>query len=194
MAEEKDNVGFAEETEDITDKTEEVEAEDKKAAKAEKKKIKKLEAELCDVQKALEKKSAELDELNDRYCRMIAEYDNFRKRTAKEKEGIYSDAYADAVENLLPVLDNLERATAYSDAATVVKGVVMTLNGAQEVFSKMGIEAFGAAGDQFDPNLHNAVMHIEDEEYGEQVIVEVFQKGYKRGDKVIRYAMVKVAN
>ncbi len=180
--------------EETPETAEDVAVEDKKSAKADKKKFKKMEAEIADLKKQLEAKNTELGEQSDRYLRVVAEYDNFRKRSAKEKEGIYADAYSDAVNALLPVLDNLERATAFSDAESVVKGVQMTLKGAVEAFGKMGVESFGEAGDLFDPNMHNAVMHIEDEALGEGVIVEVFQKGYKKGDRIFRYAMVKVAN
>ena len=168
--------------------------ENTKAEKGEKKKVKKLEAEIADLKKTIEENNAKTDELNDKYMRMMAEYDNFRKRSVKEKEGIYADAYSDAISNILPVLDNIERASAYTDADAVLKGVQMILKGAEEAFEKMGVTSFGQKGDTFDPNRHNAVMHIEDENLGENVITEVFQKGYMKGDKVIRYAMVIVAN
>ena len=159
-----------------------------KAEKGEKKNIKSLESEL-------EKKQAELDEANDKYMRMIAEYDNFRRRTAKEKESTYSEAYADALCELFPVIDNLERAASYKDAENVSKGVEMTLKAFCDTLEKLGVVAIDMPEDKlFDPNLHNAVMHVEDEAYGEGEIVEVLQKGYMRGDKVLRYAMVKVAN
>ena len=164
-------------------------AEETKADKSDKKKSKKLEAEL-------EKKEKELAEANDKYMRLFAEYDNFRKRSAKEKEGIYADAYIDALAQILPVLDNLERAAAYenSDAESLKKGLELTLKSFAETLSKMGVKEIEAAGETFDPNLHNAVMHIDDENYGESEVVEVFAKGYARGDKVLRHSMVKVAN
>ena len=168
--------------------------ENTKAEKGDKKKVKKLESEIADLKKTIEENNAKADELNDKYMRMMAEYDNFRKRSVKEKEGIYADAYSDAISNILPVLDNIERASAYTDADAVLKGVQMILKGAEEAFEKMGVTSFGQKGDTFDPNRHNAVMHIEDENLGENVITEVFQKGYMKGDKVIRYAMVIVAN
>ena len=159
-----------------------------KAEKGDKKKIKALESEL-------EKKQAELDEANDKYMRMIAEYDNFRRRTAKEKESTYSEAYADALGELFPVIDNLERAASYKDAENVSKGVEMTLKAFCDTLEKLGVVAIDMPEDKlFNPNLHNAVMHVEDEAYGEGEIVEVLQKGYMRGEKVLRYAMVKVAN
>ncbi len=162
-------------------------AAEEKESRSEKKKSKKLEGEL-------EKKQAELDELNDKYLRLAAEYDNFRRRTVKERDGIRADAYSDAVLSLLPVVDNLERAAAYTEADKVHEGVAMTLRAFTETMEKLGIIVLGAVGETFDPELHNAVMHEENEELGENVITEVFQKGYKMGDKVIRYAMVKVAN
>ena len=159
-----------------------------KAEKGDKKKIKALEAEL-------EKKQAELNEANNKYMRMIAEYDNFRRRTTKEKEATYSEAYADALGELFPVIDNLERAASYKDAENVSKGVEMTLKAFCDILEKLGVVAIDMPEDKkFDPNLHNAVMHVEDDVYGEGEIVEVLQKGYMRGERVLRYAMVKVAN
>ena len=161
-------------------------------AKAEKKKIKSLEVEVSRLQKQLEEKKEECDSLNDRYARMMADYDNFRKRSAKEKEGVYADAYSDCIANLLPILDNLERASGSDNMEAVRKGLEMTVKAFDDAMEKMGIKEIEC--ETFDPNLHNAVMHIEDEQYGEGEIVEVFQKGYIKGDKVIRYAMVQVAN
>ena len=193
MTENNENVNTAAEgsAEEIKE-TEAVEtetAEETKADKADKKKSKKLEGEL-------EKKEKELAEANDKYMRLFAEYDNFRKRSAKEKEGIYADAYIDALTQILPVLDNLERAAAFegADAQTLAKGLELTLRSFAETLSKMGVKEIEAAGKTFDPNLHNAVMHIDDENYGESEVVEVFAKGYVRGDKVLRHSMVKVAN
>ena len=138
---------------------------------------------------------AKYNDLNDRYLRMAAEYDNFRKRTAKEKEAIWNDAKADAALAFLPVYDNLERALAQeTQDAAFKKGVEMTMNQLVSVMEKLGVVSFGAAGEVFDPQLHNAVMHVEDEALGENVIAEVFQKGFKVGEKVVRFAMVKVAN
>lgn len=178
--------------ENLTPPEEDVKAE--KPEKGDKKKIKKLEAEIAELNKTVEEGNTKLAELNDKYMRMMAEYDNFRKRSAKEKDGIYADAYSDAISSILPVLDNIERASAYTDADAVLKGVQMILKGAEEAFEKMGVTSFGEKGDTFDPNRHNAVMHIDDENLGENVITEVFQKGYMKGDKIIRYAMVIVAN
>ena len=148
------------------------------------------------LKKELEETEKKLAASEEKYLRMIAEYDNYRKRTQKEREGIYTDAYADALKEILPVADALEMALKYSasDNAKIVEGVDMTLKKFSEILGKMGVEAFGAEGETFDPNLHNAVMHVEDEAYGENVIAEVLMKGYRKGDKVLRYAMVKVAN
>ena len=127
---------------------------------------------------------------------MLAEYENFRKRAAKEKEGIYSDAASDVIGAVLPVLDNLERALKFSDEkeGKLYEGLNMTLKSFKEALEKIGVSEIESDGCAFDPNLHNAVMHIEDESYGESVVVETFSKGYRKGDKIIRYAMVKVAN
>lgn len=145
---------------------------------------------------ALAKLQDELKEAKDTYLRMLAEYDNFRRRTAKEKQSVWSDAVAETLKGILPIADNLERAAsvADADAEKVQAGLQMTLTALSEFLTKQGITAFGEAGEPFDPNLHNAVMHIEDETFGEGVIAEVFQRGYRLGDKVIRFAMVKVAN
>ena len=131
----------------------------------------------------------------DAHLRCAAEYDNFRKRTVKEKEASYGNGKADAVAKMLPIYDNLERALNQetSDAA-YKKGVEMTMNELVKIFTSLGVEIFGNVGDAFDPNLHNAVMHIENEELPENSISAVFQKGFKIGDKVVRFAMVQVAN
>lgn len=163
-----------------------------KEAKAEKKKQKKQDAELAELQKKLDRAEAELADCNDKYMRMMAEYDNFRKRSAKEKEGIYTDAFADCIGNILPILDNLDRASKSDNLEGVKKGLEMTEKAFEDAMQKMGVTEVETK--TFDPNVHNAVMHIEDDSYGESEIVEVFQKGYCKGDKVIRYAMVKVAN
>jgi len=136
----------------------------------------------------------ELDATKDRLLRLTAEYDNYRKRTAKEKEGIYSDAYVDVLKEIVPILDNLERAVAADgNIEDLKKGIEMTIKGCKDSFAKLGVEEIDASG-EFDPNLHNAVMHIEDENLGKNVVAEVFQKGYKKDDKIIRHTMVKVAN
>ena len=132
---------------------------------------------------------------HDSYLRLAADYDNFRKRTVKEKEASYGNGKADAVAKLLPVYDNLERALNQpTEDAAYKKGVELTMTELVKIFTGLGVEIFGEAGETFDPNLHNAVMHIESEELGENVISQVFQKGFKIGDKVVRFAMVQVAN
>ena len=132
---------------------------------------------------------------HDARLRLAAEYDNFRKRTIKEKDAAYGNGKADAVTKMLPIYANLERALNQpTEDAAFKKGVEMTMNQLVSVMEKLGVESFGAAGDHFDPQLHNAVMHIEDESLGENVIAEVFQKGFKMGDKIVRFAMVQVAN
>ena len=132
---------------------------------------------------------------HDSYLRLAAEFDNFRKRTIKEKDAAYGNGKADAVAKLLPVYDNLERALNQpTEDAAYKKGVEMTMAELVKIFTGLGVEIFGNPGDEFDPNLHNAVMHIDDETLGENVIAQVFQKGFKIGEKVVRFAMVQVAN
>ncbi len=134
-------------------------------------------------------------EQEDKFLRLCAEYDNFRKRTQKEKDAIYSDATANAVKALLPVYDNLERALKQETADEAYKkGVEMTMTGLLKALESLGVTEIDAVGQSFDPNIHNAVMHIEDEALGENTVVEVFQAGFMLGEKVIRFAMVKVAN
>ena len=132
---------------------------------------------------------------HDAHLRLAAEYDNFRKRTLKEKESSYANGRADAVEKLLPVYDNLARALKQETAdAAFKKGVEMTMTELVKILNGLGVEIFGNEGDEFDPNIHNAVMHIDDENYGENVICQVFQQGFKMGEKIVRFAMVQVAN
>ena len=132
---------------------------------------------------------------HDNYLRLAAEYDNYRKRTLKEKEASYTNGKADAVAKLLPVYDNLERALNQpTQDEAYKKGVELTMQELVKIFSGLGVEVFGNPGDVFDPNLHNAVMHTESEEFPENTITQVFQKGFKRGDKIVRFAMVQVAN
>ncbi len=139
----------------------------------------------------------ELADTKEQLLRVTAEYANFRKRSEKEKQDSYSFAKADTVKELLPVIDNLERALAseVQDADGIRQGVQMTYDSLMNILSaKIGIDVYGDKGDIFDPNLHNAVMHIEDDNFADGEIVDVFQKGYKIGDKIIRAAMVKTAN
>lgn len=139
---------------------------------------------------------AQYDELNDRYLRMAAEYDNFRKRSRAERDSVHAEAVAYAVKALLATVDNLSRALAQpTEDAAYKQGIEMTYNQMMESFQSLGVtEIVSEPGTVFDPNLHNAVMHIDDDSFGENVIAEVFQKGFQLGDKVIRHAMVKVAN
>ena len=169
---------------------EESSKEEKKAKKASKKDTEK------ELLEEIEKLKADLAEKDDKYLRMAAEYENFRRRSREEKDATYEIALADTVSEFLPIIDNLERAAAYenSDAESLKKGLELTLKSFSETLEKMGVKEIEALGKTFDPNLHNAVMHVDDEAYGESEIVEVFAKGYARGDKVLRFSMVKVAN
>lgn len=154
--------------------------------------------EAAQPQEAAEEKNPFEEKYNaehDSYLRLAAEFDNFRKRTVKEKEASYGNGKADAIVKLLPIYDNLERALNQPTEDTAYKkGVELTMNELVKIFTGLGVEIFGAVGDAFDPNLHNAVMHMEDESLGENVIAQVFQKGFKVGDKIVRFAMVQVAN
>ncbi len=132
---------------------------------------------------------------HDSYLRLAADYDNFRKRTVKEKEQSYGNGKADAIEKLLPVYDNLERALNQPTEDTAYKkGVEMTMTQLVSIFTGLGVEIFGNVGDAFDPNIHNAVMHTEEEGVEESTITQIFQKGFKLGEKIVRFAMVQVAN
>ena len=134
-------------------------------------------------------------DVNEKYMRTLAEYDNYRKRTIKEKESIYPEAKATVVEKFLPVMDNFQRALDSAEKKDAFyEGVAMVKKQMDEVLTSLGVEEIKAVGEQFNPELHNAVMHVDDEEAGENIIVEEFQKGYKIGDRVIRHSMVKVAN
>ena len=156
--------------------------------------------ELKKQQQELDKQIADADtklaDEQDKYLRLAAEYDNYRKRTAKEKENLYADAKIDTIKALLGVYDNLERGLAqYGDEESPHrKGLEMVFNQFKESLKKLGVETMDAAGKPFDPEKHNAVMHVEDENYGENTVVEVLQQGFTLGDKVLRFAIVKVAN
>ena len=140
-------------------------------------------------------KDEELAILNDKYLRVCAEYDNFRKRSQKEKDALYGDIRANVITGFLPVYDNLVRALeAKTEDEAYAKGVEMIMNQFNTTLEKLGAEEIPALGEKFDPTVHNAVMHVDDDTKGENEIVEVFQKGFKIGDKIIRFAMVKVAN
>lgn len=138
----------------------------------------------------------QLNDTKDQLLRTAAEYANFRARSAKEKEQTYNNAKGSVITELLPVIDNLERALSGegNDYAALKQGVQMTMDGLMAALEKLGVEQYGESGDTFDPNFHNAVMHVEDDSLGESVVCDVFQKGYKIGDRVIRAAMVKTAN
>lgn len=169
-------------------------AAEKEPAKEVKKKPRRTEAEFNEMKTKLEAAEAAIAAAEDKYLRLAAEYDNFRRRSAKERENLYADVYAEALSVFLPVIDNLERAAQYADGESVAKGVAMTLKGITDTLERLGITEIEAAGKPFDPEIHNAVLHVEDETLGESVVVEVLQKGYRKGDRVLRYAMVKVAN
>lgn len=148
--------------------------------------------EMKELKEKLEKAEAERVATNDKYLRMMAEYDNYRKRSTKEKESAYADAYCDAIGAILPVIDNLERALAYSEGETLTEGVKMTLKQFEDTMQRLGINAYGERGEEFDPRIHNAIMQTEDPELGENQIATVMQKGYCKGEKIIRHAMVTV--
>lgn len=166
-------------------------AEEKADSKKDKKNKKESKKEI-EIKEAAEKL---IKEEKEKYLRLCAEYDNFRKRSQKERESLYADIKADTLLKFLPVYDNLERALAQSTADEAYrKGVEMIMTQFNTTLEKLGITEIEALGKTFDPNMHNAVMHVEDENFGENEVVEVFQKGFKLNDKVIRFAMVKVAN
>ena len=201
----KETAAQAEKTEEVRDDvhTEEINseektvkpAEDKKSDKKSKKEKEKKNDEEKKAEQAEQAVSEAMAALNDKYLRLCAEYDNFRRRSQKEKDSLYGDVKADTLLKFLPVYDNLVRAlnTPTQDEA-FRKGVEMTMNQFNTTMEKLGVTKIDSLGEKFDPALHNAVMHVEDEEKGENEIVEVFQEGFRLGDKVIRFAMVKVAN
>lgn len=176
-----------EETKDINETVAEEKATEKKKKCGKSAELDALKTEL----EALKTESAAKD---DKYLRLAAEYDNFRRRSREEKDATYASAMADTVSELLPIIDNLERAAAFDDGEKVKEGLKMILSTVESALNKLGVETFGNAGDNFDPNLHNAVMHDEDDSERENEITDVFQKGYKKGNKIIRFAMVKTVN
>ncbi len=184
--------------EEKTEQTEAAAEEIKDEAEVESKEAKKDKKQKKESKKESEiKETAEklIQAEKEKYLRLCAEYDNFRKRSQKERDGLYADIKADTLLKFLPVYDNLERALATPTADEAYrKGVEMTMVQFNQTLEKLGITEIEALGKTFDPNMHNAVMHIEDENFGENEVVEVFQKGFKLNDKVIRFAMVKVAN
>lgn len=152
-------------------------------------------SELEAIQAKFDELKNEKDELYDKYLRTLAEYDNFRKRSQREKDAIYGDATVDTVKKLLPVLDNFERALNYEcKDEEFKKGISLIQNTLVEVFENIGVKEIPAMDQQFDPNLHEAVMHIDNPAYEENIITDVYRKGYMLGDKVIRHTMVVVAN
>lgn len=177
------------ETEAVTEETapEETKGECKKSTRELKKKLAEAEEQLAAA-------AAREAELSDKHLRLAAEYENFRRRATAERTAAYTDGLEGALEKLLPILDNLERAALYQDGQKVAEGLAIIMKSAADALSALGVETFGESGDAFDPNLHNAIQHIEDAERGENEIAEVYQKGYKKGDRVLRYAMVTVAN
>ncbi|MCF0137784.1 MAG: nucleotide exchange factor GrpE [Oscillospiraceae bacterium] len=186
--EEKKDTAPAEELGEELDEQPEAPKKEKKPKKESKKELEIREAVKDAVEKAV-------SEEKDKYLRLAAEYDNFRRRTQKEKESLYGDIKADVLTKFLPVYDNLERALKQETAdEAYFKGVEMIMNQFNATLEKLGVTEIEALGEKFDPEKHNAVMHIEDESFGENEVVEVFQKGFKYNDKVIRFAMVKVAN
>ena len=175
-----------EENKNIPETAEEAVKEEKKEKKAAKQEKKLLEE--------IEELKAKLAEQEDKYLRMAAEYDNFRRRSREEKDAIYENAMADTVKELLPIIDNLDRASSFTEGDKILEGLVLISKSTASVFEKLGVEEYGKVGETFDPNIHNAVFHVDDDQYGEGEIVEVFQKGYKKGKHIIRFAMVKTAN
>ena len=203
MNEEKDKMDAAAETESQPDQVREEpqagEPAENKNEKKEKKKEKRFGKKKEDERAALEAEKEALEKekaaLNDKYLRICAEYDNFRRRSQKEREALYNDIKADTLSKFLPVYDNLERALKQgTEDEAYRKGVEMIMNQFNSTMEKLGVTEIESLGQKFDPALHNAVMHVDDEEKGENEIVEVFQQGFKIGDKVVRFAMVKVAN
>ena len=154
----------------------------------------KAKARVIELEAELEAEKAKSAELGDKFLRVSAEYDNFRRRSKEEREALYSDAVGDSLAELLPIIDNLKLAAVYDDPEKIAEGVKLILKTVPTALEKLGVEEFGKVGEEFDPAIHNAVMHEENEDFGENVISAVLQAGYKRGDKILRFAMVKVAN
>ena len=180
--------------EETAPSAEETKEQAEASGKKEKKADKKAKAELLKAEAEIKALEEKLAEEKDKYLRLAAEYDNFRRRSAKEKDGIFADGVCDTVKEILPLLDNLDRAGQFTDAEKVAEGLAMMAKMTDAMLEKMGVVRFGAKGDSFDPAWHNAVLHVDDEAYGENEIVDVYEVGYRRGDKVIRFATVRVAN
>ena len=200
MIDEKNNETVEESTENVENeevKEEETKQEEEQETAEESSEDTDKKDELDMLRKSkdeIKKLTNQVETLKDRLLRLTAEYENYRKRTAKEKEGIYTDACTDVLKEVLPTLDNLERAYAADGSVEdLKKGIEMTMKGLQSSFEKLGVEEI-PVDEGFDPNLHQAVMHVEDENLDKNVVAEVFMKGYRKGDKVIRHTVVKVAN
>ncbi len=194
LEKDKDKEVQPEETPDTKDKA--AEAEEISEEKDDQPNEQEEEPKEETLEQKLEKAEALAKENYDKWLRQLAEFENFRKRTNSEKTGMYNNGVRDTVEKILPVLDNFERAVNMSEdkESSTYKGIEMILKQFKEVLQAIGVEEIPAEGEPFDPNIHAAVMHIDDESCDDNVIVEVFQKGYRHGDKVIRPSMVKVAN
>ena len=175
------------EEKNIPETAEEAVMQEKKEKKDKKQDAKKLLTEI-------EELKATITLMEDKYLRMAAEYDNFRRRSREEKDAIYENAVSDTVKEILPIIDNLDRAAGYTEGDKIIEGLVLIAKATSGVFEKLGVEEFGKPGETFDPNIHNAVFHVEDDNFGDGEIVEVFQKGYRKGKHIIRFAMVKTAN
>ena len=186
----------AEQTAPEAEKKEEQAAEEEKTDKKSKKKKEKTYKLTREQMEAAELAAKQLESVKDQFVRLTAEYDNYRKRTTKEKDNIYQDAKADTIKEFLAVYDNLERAMATEgdEDSPHKKGLEMIFHQYQEILKKLGVTEIEAKGQPFDPEKHNAVMHIDDESLGENVVAQVFQAGFMLGDKVIRHAIVQVAN
>lgn len=181
---------MAEETKVKENEAEETKADSEKVKETTPKKEKKSKKD-----SEIERLKAELEQKNDVLLRTAAEFDNYKKRTEREKSGVAEYARAGIIKQLLPILDNIDRAAgADRESPDYIKGIELIVKQLEGLSEKLGIEEIAKQGDSFDPNLHEAVMHIEDENLGENVVAEVLQKGYKTGDTIIRHAMVKVAN
>ncbi|MGN1194386.1 MAG: nucleotide exchange factor GrpE [Acutalibacteraceae bacterium] len=196
MAKQKKDSASEKDEQKLSDeeKKEESTADDKQAENEDKNENAKTEKTTAESE--TDKLNKELAAAKEAHIRTLAEYDNYRKRSTKEKQAAYGDAKADCIKELLPMMDNFERAIAAeaTDVEGFKKGVEMIYKSFGDVLSKLGVEAFGEKGEKFDPNIHNGVMHVEDEELPENSVAEVFSKGYKLGDRILRPAMVKVAN
>ena len=177
-----------------TTTTEQTEQQTSEAKKKKKSQTAALQDEITALRDEVMKLTKEAKEKDDKYLRLAAEYDNFRRRSREEKDATYGAATADTVNAILPIIDNIERAAAFDDGEKVKEGLKMIAGSINSSLSALGIEAFGAPGDKFDPNLHNAIMHDDDDSDREGEITDVFQKGYKKGNKIIRFAMVKTVN